>query len=52
MFNVEEHSEAVIKIIIKRSKSHTEACFANPRSCFGWLFDRINLDSKNSNPLH
>ena len=41
-----EDNEAVIKMIIKRQKSYNETRFQNPQSCFDWLFDRINLDSK------
>ena len=42
-----EDNEAVIKMLIKRSKSHNEFCFTDPqRVALDWVFDRINLDPK------
>ena len=35
MLYVFEDNEAVITMIIKRSKSHNETCFTDPQSCSG-----------------
>ena len=37
MLYVFEDNEAVIKMIIKRSKSHNETCVKNPQICFGLI---------------
>ena len=41
-----EDNEAVIKMIIKGKKSHTETFSRTHRVAHDWLFDRINLDPK------
>ena len=47
-----EVNEAVVKMINQRSKSHNEACFTNPQTCFGLVVWQDQFGPKNSNPLH
>ena len=47
-----EDNEAVIKMIIKGRSPTMRHVSRTHRVALDWLFDRINLDPKNSNPLH
>ena len=47
-----EDNEAVIKMIIKGRRPTTRHVSRTHRVALDWLFDRINLDPKNQNPLH
>ena len=52
MLYVFEDNEAVIKKIIKGRSPAMRHVSRTHRVALEWLFDRINLDLKNSNPLH
>ena len=52
MLYVFEDNEAVIKVIIKCRSSTMRHVSRTHRVALDWLFDRINLDPKNPNPLH
>ena len=52
MLYVFEDNEAVIKMIIKGRIPITRHVSRTHRVALVWLFDRINLDPQNSNPLH
>ena len=52
MLYVFEDNEAVIKMIIKGRSPTMRHVSRTHRVALDWLFDRINLDLKNSNPLH
>ena len=52
MLYVFEDNEAVIKMIIKGRRPTMRHVSRTHRVALDWLFDRINLDHKNSNPLH
>ena len=47
-----EDNEAVIKMIIKGRSPTMRHVSTTHRVALDWLFDRINLDSKNSNQIH
>ena len=47
-----EDNEAVIKMIIKGRSPTMRHVSRIHRVALDWLFDRINLDPKNPNPLH
>ena len=47
-----EDDEAVIKMITKGRSPKMRHVSRTHRVALDWLFDRINLDPKNSNPLH
>ena len=52
MLYVFEDNEAVIKMIIKGRSPTMRHVSRTHRVALDWLFDRINLDTKNSDPLH
>ena len=52
MLCVFEDNEAAITVIIKGRSPTTRYVSRTHRVALYWLFDRINLDSKNLNPLH
>ena len=52
MLYVVEDNEAVIKMIIKGRSPTMRHVSRTHRVALDWLFDRINLDPKNPNPLH
>ena len=52
LFYVFEDSEAVIKMIIKGRSPTMRHVSRTHRVALDWLFDRINLDSKNPNQIH
>ena len=47
-----EDNEAVIKMIIKGRSPTMRHVSRTHRVALDWLFDRIDLDSKNSNQIH
>ena len=47
-----EDNEAVIKMIIKGRSPSMRHDSRNHRVALDWLFDRINLDTKNPNQIH
>ena len=47
-----EDNEAVIKMIIKGRSLTTRHVSRTHRVALDWLFDRINLDPKNTNQVH
>ena len=47
-----EDNEAVIKMIIKGKSPTVRHVSRTHRVALDWLFDRINLDSKNPNQIH
>ena len=52
MLYVFEDNEAVIKMIIKGRSPTMRHVSRTHRVALDWLFDSINLDPKNPNPLH
>ena len=52
MLYVFEDNEAVIKMNIKGRRPAMRHVSRTHRVGLDWLFDRINLDPKKSNPLH
>ena len=52
MLYVFEENEAVIKMIIKGRSPTLRHASQTHRVALDWLFDTINLDPKNSTPLH
>ena len=51
LYVFEDH-EAVIKMIIKGRSPTLRHVSRTHRVALDWLFDRINLDSKNPNQIH
>ena len=52
LFYVFEDNEAIIKMINKSRSPAVRHVSRTHRVALDWLFDRINLDSKNPNQVH